>query len=216
MESICWYRSSRQLVSILLFLGFLVAGNSAYGQAGEVSAFEKMHGALQLLSIPESTETALVPHDCSLTPVAVPSGVDPSCSMISHQSPCTSGDCDNCSLFALQLDCEDCWVEDITFSFDPSDECFFVCGVINLPTHPAWPVTSGRDRICGTTQTTLTSPNPNTSDWVDQGIGVFEICRTSTGSDTLNYMANVLCPNLNDPNGDPIPHGAITGTVSLP
>lgn len=158
-----------------------------------------------------------MPAHCTITPVPVPPGVDPPCVYLKHEAGCEwPPNCTECSLFALQLDCDSCWVEDITFWFDPQDECFFLCGLMFQPTAAPWTVPPSRNKSCRKDPLRMTTPNPNQPDWVSGGIMVFKICRSTVGTDTLKYLANVYCPDYNDPYAPPIFHGSINGTVNLP
>jgi hypothetical protein len=159
-----------------------------------------------------------IPDSCYLVQVTVPSGVDPTCTSNStFDVGCEAPpNCSTCTKIALQLHCDGCWVENITFSFPGGNECFFVCGVIDLPTQSVWVAPANRDRRCSTNPETLTTPNPNQGDWANHGVGVFKFCRTGTGSTNVNYSADVYCPDLFNPLNPPIFHGSITGVAVVP
>lgn len=146
-------------LALSLFILTFVA-TSAHGQ---VAGFRSTETGISLVASRINSEKPLlklVPHEvCTLTRVDVPDLIRVNCSNIIGVDGCPSEDCGFCTQIALKLDCDSCWVEDITFSFDPADECFAVCGLVALPTQPYWYVRPSRDRVCEKTPVTLSSPN---------------------------------------------------------
>ena len=174
---------------------------------------------LELSNIGSTESKSLTPHTCFLTLVPVPNGIDPSCSYPKFLTECRDEEsCTNCSLFALELDCEGCWVENITFAFNPQDECFWACGMVDVPTQPSW-VAAPERRSCAKVEAPLHSSTPLQGSWVNGTTAVFKICRSSIGPRAIQYSAAVYCPDPCEtciPPPGPVFHGNITGSVTLP
>lgn len=216
MRSIIVYTAIRKLIAIISSLLCFTFAQKAFCQSEPIAVLtsSEVIGSQTL-----DARAVRMPHDCYLEQVAFP---DPpfrlGCGSDYAEYPCSLYDCPNCYNFALKLHCDSCWIEDITFWFEPADECFVMCSKANAPNTPDLGIRPARAKTCSKLEAQFVDVvQGNSGSWANQVVMAFQICRGGVGPRTLHYSATVLCADyVTPPPPPPIPHTSITGTITLP
>src|SRR6476660_1661941 len=140
-----------RVTAMVLLLLFVTSSDEVCAQSNSVAALVQGDVDREVVDL-HTNEVWLkpMPHGCSIDSEAFPAppfrigcGTDHA-----ENNPCTIYDCPNCYNFALQLNCYSCWVENITFSFSPSDECFVMCSKPDAPNTPDLGIRPDRSKTC--------------------------------------------------------------------